>query len=115
MDLKQSGHPSLIVNGHPMLTRMHSTAGDSHHHQSPFLPSTYARHPVIHPAHPAPHAQMQASSSLFHQDSALYQSVQGESDADSLAASKFQIQSTTHYLYVGEVYLKLLTLRFQAQ
>ncbi|BHF81170.1 DNA damage responsive protein [Sparganum proliferum] len=75
VDLRRS-HPSLLVNGHPIWRSPMANAGSMTNLERPcYIPhvnffNTQHPHPVVLPV-----------------DSALYQSVQGESDADSLAAS----------------------------
>ncbi len=70
IDLKRS-HPSLIVNGHPMIRFPHQQANSDASGGGPTYFSTLNNR----------HVQQRDSS-------VVYQSVQGESDADSLAASE---------------------------
>lgn len=98
IDLKRS-HPSLIMNGHPGLVRfpqdcLGSISNLDNAQQLGYF-STFNR--MQH---------QQALTNIYPQDSsAVYQSVQGESDVDSLATSKssyspdaIEIASVINYL-----------------
>lgn len=74
IDLKRS-HPSLIVNGHPLLQfqqpQQQQRQGSDNSNRGANYFSTF--------------------NNRQHDSSVVYQSVHGESDADSLAASQWSI------------------------